>query len=171
MKWLISSSLALAVALAAGCVSRQTGLVLDPIGPPSPQSAGAGPNGTLVVFSAFDPHADFNDLPYLRHYTDYKITYQDGKPVQTVHNDSPPLLEGPRRVQLPVGAYNVVARANGYGVVTVPVVIRPGQVTTVHLEGGSSWQSRSQLGQSNPVRLPDGEIAGWRASPDSPSKP
>jgi hypothetical protein len=171
MKRLIPANLVLAVALAAGCVSQNHGLVLDPIGPPNPQSAGAGPNGTLVVFSAVDPHADFNDLPYLRHYTDYKITNQDGKPVQTVHNESAPLSEGPRRVQLPVGAYSIVARANGYGVVTVPVIIRPSQVTTVHLEGGSSWQGRSQLGQSNPVRLPDGEIAGWRASPDSPSKP
>ena len=80
-------------------------------------------------------------------------------------------LEGPKRVQLPVGTYRVVARANGYGVVTVPVIIRADQVTTVHLEGGPSWQNRSQLGQSNPVRLPDGEIAGWRASPDNASKP
>ena len=171
MKWLMPANLVLAVALAAGCVSQHRGLVLDPIGPPTSQSAGAGSNGTLVVFSASAPHADFNDLPYLRHYTDYKITYRDGKPVQTVHNDSAALPEGPRRVQLPVGAYSVVARANGYGVVTVPVIIRPGQVTTVHLEGSSSWQSRSLLSQSNPVRLPDGEIAGWRASPDSSSKP
>ena len=171
MKWLIPANLVLAVALAVGCVSQHRGLVLDPIGPPDSQSAGVGSNGTLVVFSASDPHADFNDLPYLRHYTDYKITYRDGKHVQTVHNESAPLSEGPRKVQLPVGAYSVVARANGYGVVTVPVIIRPGQVTTVHLEGGSSWQGRSLLGQSNPVRLPDGEIAGWRASPDNMSKP
>ena len=110
-------------------------------------------------------HADFNDLPYLRHYTDYKITCQDGKPVQTVHNDNRTPLEVPKRVQLPTGAYCVVARANGYGVVTVPVIIRANQVTTVHLEGSPSWQNRSQLSQSNPVRLPGGEIAGWRADP------
>jgi hypothetical protein len=171
MKALIAVSLLGAAALMGGCVSQPHGLVLDPIGPPNPQSAGAGSIGTLVVFSACDAHADFNDLPYLRHYTDYKITSKDGKLVQTVHNDNGPVPEGPKRVQLPVGTYSVVARANGYGVVTVPVIIRADQVTTVHLEGGPSWENRSQLNQSNPVRLPDGDIAGWRASPDNSSKP
>jgi hypothetical protein len=171
VKLFIPASFLIAAALAAGCVSQQQRLVLDPIGPPDPQSAGAGSNGTLMVFSAFDPHADFNDLPYLRHYTDYKITCQNGKFVQTVHNASGTLLEGPKRVLLPVGAYSVVARANGYGVVTVPVIIRADQVTTVHLEGGSSWQNSSQLGQSNPVRLPDGGIAGWRAPSADTAKP
>ena len=91
--------------------------------------------------------------------------------MQTVRNANAASLEGPKRVQLPVGTYCVIARANGYGVVIVPVIIRADQVTTVHLEGGPSWQNLSQLSQSNPVRLPDGEIAGWRASPDSPPKP
>ena len=171
MKLLIAASLLVVVALALGCVSQHHGLVLDPIGPLDSQSAGAGSNGTLVVFSAFDPHAHFNDLPYLRHYTDYKITYQDGKLVKTVHNANGASLEGPKRVQLPVGAYRVLARANGYGVVTVPVIIRPDQVTTVHLEGSPSWHHRSQLSQSNPVRLPDGAIAGWRAKTGDPTKP
>jgi len=171
MKQLFSASVLIGATLVAGCISQQHGLVLEPIGPPNVQLARAGSNGTLVVFSAFDPHADFNDLPYLRHYTDYKITDENGKLVQTVHNATGASLERPKRVQLPVGAYCIVARANGYGVVTVPVVIRAGQVTTVHLEGGSSWQNRSQLSQSNPVRLRDGQIAGWRASTDSTSKP
>jgi len=163
MKLLISANVLVTAALLAGCVSPQHGLVLDPVGPPTSQSAGASSNGTLMVFSAFDPHAHFNDLPYLNHYTDYKITFQDGKLLQTVHNDSGTLLEEPKRVELPAGAYGVVAWANGYGVVTVPVIIRANQVTTVHLEGSPSWQNRSQIGRSNPVRLPDGEIAGWRA--------
>ena len=171
MKRLIAARLLVVAALLAGCVSRPHGLVLDPIGPPNPQSAGLGSNGTLVVFSAADPHADFNDLPYLRHYTDYKITCQDGKLVQAVHNDNGSLLGGPKSVQLPVGAYRVVARANGYGVVTVPVIIRADQVTTVHLEGSPSWQDRSQINQSDPVRLPDGAIAGWRAPSADTAKP
>jgi uncharacterized lipoprotein YajG len=70
MKLLVAARLLVAAALVAGCASQPHGLVLDPIGPPDSQSAGAGSNGTLVVFSAFDPHADFNDLPYSRHYTD-----------------------------------------------------------------------------------------------------
>jgi hypothetical protein len=171
MKPIIPASLLVTAALVAGCVSPQRGLVLDPIGPPDSPLATAGSNGTLVVFSAFDSHADFNDLPYLRHYTDYKITKPDGKLVRTVHNDGRNWLEGPARVQLPVGTYEVVARANGYGVVTVPVIIRANQVTTVHLEGSPAWQNRSQMSQSNPVRLPGGEIAGWRAPPADAAKP
>jgi len=158
-------------ALAAGCISQPHGLVLDPIGPPSPRSAWAGSNGTLVVFSAFDPHADFNDLPYLRHYTSYKIISQNGKLTQTIHNDNGTLLAGPQKVELPVGAYCVIARANGYGVVTAPVIIQANQVTMVHLEGSPAWRNGSQLSQSNSVRLPDGEIAGWRAPSADTTKP
>jgi hypothetical protein len=165
MKSLVVAKFLGAAALLTGCVSQQHGLVLDPIGPPTPQSARPSSNGTLMVFSAFDVHAHFNDLPYLQHYTDYKITSQDGKLLQTVRNDTGTLLEEPKKVQLPAGVYSVVARANGYGVVTVPVIIRTNQVTTVHLEGSPSWQNRSQISRSNPVRLPRGEIAGWRAEP------
>ena len=126
-----------------------------------------GSNGTLEVFSAFDSHAHFNDLPYLRHYTDYKITSADGTLQQTVHNNNGLLVEAPKSLELPVGSYQVVAHANGYGLVTVPVVIQANQVTTVHLEGGASWPNHAVLLGSNPVRLPDGEIAGWRANTEA----
>jgi hypothetical protein len=145
--------------------------VLDPVGPAPFPSAGAGSTGTLKVFSAFEQGADFNSQLYLRHYTDYRILSADGKRLQTVRNDSGTLVEGPKRVQLPVGTYRVVARANGYRQVTVPVVIRADQVTIVHLEGGSSWPNRRPLAGSNPVRLPDGEIAGWRADTENMPKP
>ena len=88
-----------------------------------------------------------------------------------VDGDNGTRLAGPQKVELPVGAYCVIARANGYGVVTVPVIIQADQVTTVHLEGSPAWQNGSQLSQSNPVRLPDGEIAGWRAPSADTTKP
>lgn len=171
MKLIMAANLLAVAALVAGCVSPPHGLVLDPIGPPNPQVAGAGSNGTLVVFSAFAPYGDFNDLPCLHHYTDYKIVSADGTLQETVHNANRLLVEGPKRLELPVGCYRVVAHANGYGMVTVPVVIRAGETTNVHLEGSASWPDNSALLGSNPVRLPDGEIAGWRASQDSRSKP
>jgi hypothetical protein len=171
MKLLIAACLLVAASLLAGCVSQSHGLVLDPIGPPNPQLTGAGLNGTLMVFSAFDPLGDFNDLPYHRHYTDYKLESADGKLLQTVHNDSNRLMESPKRLQLSVGAYRVVARANGYGMVTVPVVIQADAITTVHLEGSSTWLDRGALRASNPVRLPNGDIVGWRASQDNSFKP
>jgi hypothetical protein len=158
-------------ALVASCVSPPRALVLDAVGPANPQLAVGSSNGTLVVFSACDPHADFNDLPYQRHYTDYRIMSRNGKLLQIVQNRSGGVAEGPKQLRLPVGKYCIVARANGYGRVTVPVVIRANRVTTVHLEGDSYWGKRSQLDRSNLVRLPDGEIAGWRAGTNSSSTP
>jgi hypothetical protein len=171
MKLLFPAILLIGAVLMAGCISQQRALVLEPIGPPNVPLAPAGSNGTLVVFSAFDTRGDFNNLLYLRHYTDYKIVSEDGSLHQIVHNDNGLLVEAPKRLELPAGTYRVVARANGYGMVTVPVIIREKQVTTVHLEGGASWPNNAALLGSNPVRLPDGEIAGWRANTDCPSKP
>ena len=58
------------------------------------------------------------------------------------------------------GKYRVVAHANGYGTVTVPVVIDATHVTTVHLNGGSSDETADN--QNDTVRLPDGNVVGWR---------
>jgi hypothetical protein len=141
-------------------------VVLDPVGPPPVASPGTGSTGTLVVYSAFEQGAEFNSAYYRRQYTDYKILSANGKLLQPVHNDRGTLVEAPKRVQLPVGTYRIVARANGYGELIVPVVIRADQVTRVHLEGSAAWPNGPELAKSNPVRLPDGEIAGWRASTD-----
>ena len=171
MKLLLAASVMAGGALLSGCASLGPKLVLDPVGPPRLASAGAGSTGTLMVYSAFERGAEFNGRYYRRQYTDYKILSTDGKPAQVVHNDTGTLLETPQRVQLPVGAYRVAARANGCGKVIVPVVIRADQVTRVHLEGSPGWSNGRVLANSNPVRLPDGEIAGWRASTGDSSKP
>ena len=168
MKLHLATGFLAAMALLSSCASHGPALVLDPVGPAPFPSAVGGSTGTLKVFSAFEQGADFNSQLYRPHYTDYRILSAEGKRLQTVRNDSGTVVEAPKRVQLPVGNYRVVARANGYGEVTVPVVIRADQVTTVHLEGSPSWPNRSQLAASNPVRLPHGEIAGWRASAEKP---
>ena len=122
-----------------------------------------------MIFSAFSSTPDFDASPYRREYTDYRIFSADGKRlIQAVHNDNAKLMEGPRKVLLPVGSYRVVARANGYGPLAVPVAIRPNEVTAVHLEGSVWWPRSSGIADSNPVRLPGGEIAGWRASAAAP---
>jgi hypothetical protein len=152
----------LAVLPLAGCASNGPGLVLAPVGPPSSHSA-AGSASALVVFSAYDQGAHFNDLPSRRVHSDYRILATDGKLLQTVHNDDGTAVGSPKEVFLPAGRYQVVARANGYGAVTVPVVIGTHQTTTVHLEGGNPWGSKAPSEPANTVRLPDGEIVGWRA--------
>jgi hypothetical protein len=152
----------LAVLPLAGCASNGPGLVLSPVGPPVSHST-AGSASALVVFSAYDQGAHFNDLPYRRVHSDYRILTTDGKLMQTVHNDNGRSAGGPKEVLLPAGRYQIVGRANGYGMVTVPVIIGTNQTTTVHLEGGYPRGSTAPSDQANPVRLPDGEIVGWRA--------
>ena len=164
MKPLFAAASLLSALLISGCASPERGLVLDPVGPPSFQPRAAGLNGSLMVFSATDPQAHFNGPPYRRYYTDYKLLSEDGSILQNVRNENGASFEGPRQVPLQEGKYRVVARANGYGIVTVPVIVVANQLTVVHLEGGRSWPDRAVLANSNPVRLPDGRIIGWRAS-------
>jgi hypothetical protein len=146
-----------------GCASFQNGLILDAVGPAPDGYRLPGPNGVLVVYSAFDQYAHFNGSLYRRYHSDYKILAEDGKLLQTVHNDLGGVTQDPLRVELQSNRYRIVARANGYGWVTVPVVIAAGRVTTVHLEGGAQWPKDDALA-SNSVRFPDGRIAGWRAN-------
>ncbi len=159
------------VALLWGCALHEPTVVLDRVGPSMLHPAAAGAKGALRVYSAFEPNADFNGLPYLHHYTDYRLLSQDGGLLQTVHNSDGKPVDGPRMLELPAGDYRVIAQANAYTTVTVPVVILAGRLTTVHLEGSPSWPDKAALLQSNPVRLPDGEIAGWRADSQIPSEP
>ncbi len=171
MKLLLVTSVVTGAAFLWGCASHRPGLVLDPVGPPPFTSSGAGSTGVLLVYSAYEQGAEFNSPYDRRQHTDYKILSVEGKLLQAVHNDSSTLMEAPKRVPLPVGSYRIVARANSYGELIVPVVILAQQVTTVHLEGSPVWPDGRELAQSNPVRLPHGEIAGWRASPDRSAKP
>ena len=63
---------------------------------------------------------------------------------------------------LPAGQYRITARANGYGYVTVPVVIAANRNTIVHLETDSP--NSAAFNQTNAVRLPGGEIVGWKTA-------
>jgi hypothetical protein len=136
------------------------------VGPVPAQTAAVNPHdGTLMVYSAYDVNADFNSRdPYRPEYSDYKIYTANGNLLQRVHNDSGTILQDPASVRLPAGKYRVVARANGYGYVTVPVLIEAQQTTLLHLEGDSAWPDKSEFNQTNAVRLPDGRIVGWRAA-------
>ncbi len=161
-----------AATLLSSCASGQRELTLNPVGPPSVQASVPSDNGTLVVYSAFEVTAVTpGDYEHRRHYTDYKIFSEDGKLLQVVHNDSNNVLKEAAQVTLSPGTYRIVARANGYGLVTVPVVIERGQVTTVHLEGGGSWENEVARNQTDLVRLPDGRVVGWRAPAESAHTP
>jgi hypothetical protein len=149
-----------ATALLSGCADSQHNLVLESVGPPIVQRQMPNTDGILVVYSAYD----VTGPGISNHHSDYKIFAGDGKPLQIVHNHNVGLYEDPASVELSPGTYRVVAKADSYGIVTVPVVVKANQVTTVHLERGGSWPNESIFSQTNSVRLPDGQIVGWRAS-------
>ena len=143
----------------------KSGLVLDTAGPMPAQNAAKSPGfGTLLVYSANKVNADFNSPdPNRREYSDYKILSADGKLVRNVRNVTRDIFEGPVPVELPTGKYLVVARSNGYGLVTVPVIIEAKQSTVLHLDGFDTWPDQSLFNKDNAVRLPDGEVVGWKA--------
>jgi len=128
----------MAGALLSGCAAYQDGTVLAPVGPAPGQVATMAPDaatGSLVVYSAPDVNPDLNSRDsYRQTYTDYKILNDQGGLLKYVHNDSGTILQKPVRVKLPAGKYRIAASANGYGQVTVPVIIAPGQLTTVRLD-------------------------------------
>jgi hypothetical protein len=131
-----------ASALAAGCATGG-GLVLDTVGPvQAPVTREDSATGTLVVYSAYEVNADFNSRnPNVPEYSDYRILDADGKLIQRVHNVTDDSIQGLVPVELPAGKYNVIAHSNGYGYVTVPVIIETRQNTILHLEGGGSCET------------------------------
>jgi hypothetical protein len=153
-------------ALLMGCAGMGSGLVLDTAGPmPGPATPASSGPGTLIIYSAGKVNADFNSHdPNRREYSDYKILDSDRKLVKHVHNVADDMLEGPVPVELPPGKYFVVARSNSYGVVTIPVIITSQRQSILHLDGFNAWPNESVFNQNNSVRLPDGEIVGWKVT-------
>ena len=166
MKTLSILMLITASAILSGCATAPKGLALDTVGPPMSQSSPASlTNGTLLVYSAYEVNADFNARdPNRPEYSDYTVFTPDGKLLQKVHNNSGTILQDAVPVELPPGKYNVHANANGYGFVTIPVIVESRQTTTLHLEGGGFWPNESVFNQTNAVRLPYGLIIGWKAA-------
>lgn len=167
MKCIYTLMFITAAAVLSGCVTGRNSLVLDTVEPAWFQPVEASStltNGTLVVYSAFRISADFDESdPRRPEYSDYKIFSTDGKLLKKIHNKSGTIIQDVVPVELPPGKYDVVARANGYGYVTVPVMIAVQQRTILHLEG-DSWSDQSVFNQTNAVRLPDGRIVGWKAA-------
>jgi hypothetical protein len=153
-------------ALLAGCAGMRSDLVLDTAGPtPAPTAQSTSGRGTLIVYSACKVNADFNSRdPNRREYSDYRILDRDRKLLEFIHNVTDDIIEGPVSVKLPVGKYFVVARSNGYGIVTIPVIIASRQNTILHLDGFDAWPDESEFNQTNAVCLPDGEIVGWKVT-------
>jgi hypothetical protein len=151
--------------LLAGCATSNRAMVLDGVGPdPTAPVNTRAAMGSLLVYSAYEVNANFNSRDSRRpFYSDYRILNPDGQLQQAVVNDSGTVLQRPKLVELPAGTYHVIAQANGYGFVIVPVTIVGGQTTLVHLQGGVPWPGHPAFTESNAVRLPDGQIVGWKS--------
>jgi hypothetical protein len=154
---------ALACAWLTGCASDSNQTSIETVGPKPVGPANPSDNGTLIVYSAFATDADFyNSNPFGRRYTNYKILTADGHLYERVQNNNGTLMQDALPVSLPPGNYQVNAESNGHGKLKVPVAIAAHQTTILHLEGGGFWQQREGLDQTNAVRLPSGEIIGYR---------
>ena len=179
MKYAYSVALAGAMVCLAGCASAPRVVVNEPVGPgPLAGSAGAG-DGSLVVYSARTPanvdvnmetwlwNNDFgkNEFMYEPAHTDYTIYAQNGEVFRHVRNARNTGDDLPTVVALPPGSYQVEAVAvdcdSSLVRVLMTVVIKPGQTTMAHLEGG--WNPGGQAEGTELAKLPCGRAIGWRA--------
>jgi hypothetical protein len=147
-----------AAMLLAACASVQPIALPETAGP---QPARLYPReGTLKVYSATERHSD-GDLAYYPH-SDYRILTRDGRVFKEVRNAISPSDEIPATVTLPSGAYTVVAESETSGMVTVPVVVRTGRTTVLHLERDKDWTPPALARESDLIHLPNGQPIGFR---------
>jgi len=150
--------LACCIPLLAGCASAP--IVLDPVGPGSANSLRTGGQGVLQVFTATDDHYD-GKIRFFPHQS-YLIYTEDGQKLKSVSNSNGLTDETPAIVPLAPGNYVIKAPAEAYGRISVPVVIKRGWVTTVHLERGWKPDTNSE---ADLVRIPGGYPVGWKVEP------
>jgi len=157
MKWR-NAVVGVTVMLAAtGCSTTHHLAVTQPVGPDKLKVARTG---TLEVYTATEEYAD-GDNSYSYPHTDYLVYNGRGQKVECVHNHLGIMDETPALTELPPGSYMVVAEAEGYGRVRVPVVIEPNRKTVVHLERG--WKAPENTQASDLVHMLDGQAIGWRS--------
>jgi hypothetical protein len=163
-----------------GCASAPRVVVDEPLGPGPAGGAPATGQGSLVIYSARTPanidlnqvewrwNNDFGRNAFLHEsaHSDYTIYTQSGEVLKRVHNARDANDETPTVVTLPAGSYKVEADgincdANRVKVVMV-FVIKPGQTTMAHLEGG--WNPGGQYQETEVAKLPCGRVIGLRAA-------
>lgn len=129
-------------------------MVLPAVGPlTSNRSHNAGV-GSLQVFTALTERND-SGIQYL--YPQNYFIYQTNTMLKAAVN-SALMSEQPSVVDLPPGDYVVRAPADGFGWVQVPVVIKAGALTEVHLD--RRWRPGDWRSSTNLVTMPDGSPMG-----------
>ncbi|NBV22623.1 MAG: hypothetical protein EBS05_12000 [Proteobacteria bacterium] len=144
------------------CACAGAPVTVAPVGPPARLGTSRG-SGQLIVYSATEEKEVGKMSPYYLR-TEYVINRPDGKLFKWVPNHTGNMDQTTQVVALPAGNYEVVALSESYGRVHVPIVIKGGQTTEVDLEG--RWAKRGHATSEAPVvRLPNGQVIGWSASP------
>jgi len=147
--------------IATGCSFHPQQVVLEPEGPAPSVSPKNATEGYLVVYSAWSTLGDS-----VTHHSRYKLRTEDGKFSKEVLNHIDRFDEGPVRLPLAPGSYQLTARAARYGMVVVPIVIQERKTTYVCLDGAPRPE-RLRVEGSSVVKLPNGQVVGWLATPDS----
>ena len=150
--------------LLAGCATDP--VVLAPVGPNPVGLESKATTGQLEVFSSLVEQCDDQNQagdgsPVWYQHSDYRIYSLHGKLVRYVGNSVGHYSQTPRLVSLPPGRYHVKALANNYLRVDVPVVIKPGRTTRVHLD--NAWKLPGNTPEVALISIPGGYAVGWRS--------
>ena len=143
--------------LVTGC--SMTPMVLAPVGPNPAGFQTTTGTGQLEVFSALSERSEGDNPTWYQH-SDYYLCDSYGHRLGHVENAPGYYAQSPRLVILPPGKYMVEARAKGMFRVEVPVVIKPGEMTKVHLDG--NWRPLAETPKIEIVKAPSGYPVGWR---------
>ena len=144
----------------AGCSS--TPVSLAPVGPNPTGAESDATTGRLEVYSALQECHDGNEYdtnPVWYQHTDYVVCNLNGKRIRHVSNSVGHYAQRPCAIALAPGKYLVKAEAKDYMSVVVPVVIRPGRTTRVHLD--DAWNPGALTPESELVSAPTGHPVGW----------
>ena len=153
---------AVIIPLLAGCAS--TPVALDSVGPAPAKSAGEYvPTGWLRVYTATDAH-EVGDNTYYYLHTGYHIYTEDGKLWKYIPNHSGDMDESVDKVQIPEGNYKISAQSEESNFVSVPVIIRAGETTDIHLD--TTWKAPAGTPTNELVYLPGKHPypVGWKNS-------
>jgi len=153
------------VSLLGGCASAPLpSASVATVGPNPESPRTSSPQGSLEVFSRFSQRNDdqneaTTDPTWFQH-TDYFLCDTQGRVLKQVYNVAGHFEKNPRLVDLAPGKYVVEAESARNYWVQVPVMIKRGQTTSVHLDG--TWAPPSYVDKAQVVTLPDGKPVGWR---------
>ena len=150
-------------AMASLLVGCSTPVVLAPVGPgPFASRAVDSDTGSLQVYSRLVTRDEGSENPVWRQHSHYYISDANGLQKRYIDNTVGRYEREPRTVHLRPGTYMVRAIASGGKWVELPVVIKRGETTVVHLD--DRWNAES-VPAKEIVSMPGGYPVGWRGNP------